>query len=159
MLTPMVFSLLLSGCSPAAVDTRPADQNEDPITIRATGWARARQDLTGPRARLMAERGAQVVAARNLLVRLQELGIETASPRRGSGRLHGHRYSRAIFLEDGTAMVTAEITLNRRQARAYRRANLAVVPIEELATRAAGTASHPASQPAQAATRPAPLVP
>lgn len=85
-------------------------------TVRATGIGRARRDLTGVRARLMAERAAQVVAARNLVAKLQGLsgGSEPPGPPGEvvGGRLAGHRYLPTRYLDDGTAMVTAEVRIS-----------------------------------------------
>jgi hypothetical protein len=77
-----------------------------PYVTQARGVACARPGLRGTQARLMAERGAQVVAARNLLA--QPFGArQRATPgyRHVTGVVAGHRYSPATYLPDGRAEV------------------------------------------------------
>lgn len=107
-----VIGLLGAG---VALAEQPATQ-----TVQATGMARAPQKYQGVRARLMAERGAQVVAARNLAAR--ERGLSVPGEGRSSydtfsGSIRGHRYSPAIHHPDGTAEVTAEVDLPVQPAR------------------------------------------
>jgi hypothetical protein len=77
-----------------------------PHTARAHGSAWARPGLRGTQARLMAERGAQVVAARNLLAR-QQGGRRHVAPgyRHIRGVVRGYYYSPAKYLPDGRAVV------------------------------------------------------
>jgi len=76
---------------------------------RATGTAWARPGLHGPQARLMAERGAQVVAARNLMAQ-EQMGHYHATPgyRHLSGTIGGYRYSPTRYLPDGRAIVAVQ---------------------------------------------------
>ena len=83
--------------------------------VCATGIGRARKGLSGAQARLMAERAAQVVACRNLLVKLQrEAGV---GPGEGGsaiirGTIAGHHYLPTRFLADGTAVVTVVLNVS-----------------------------------------------
>ena len=80
--------------------------------VRAVGIGRARPGLQGPQARLMAERAAQLDAARQLLARTNPGSVQyfPESKRRViQGTLRGHSYWPAQILTDGTAHVTAEI--------------------------------------------------
>ena len=85
-------------------------------TVRATGIGRSPARYTGVRARLMAQRAAQLVAARNLLLKLaatQQGAAERGAPERGrrTRRLRGFRYLPTVFRPDGTAVATIEITV------------------------------------------------
>jgi len=109
----MLISLALSQ-DPAA-GTRPADE---PVIVEAGGYARARAGLTGPQARLMAERGAQVVAARNLLNKLHRLGADDRDPARRAlldSVLAGHRYLPTDFIDGRTAVVRVQVELTADQ--------------------------------------------
>lgn len=84
--------------------------------IMAVGIGRSPGRYKGARARLMAERAAQVVAARNLLAKVSQ----TEMPHRGTGRIRvegrlaGIRYLPTVFHPDGSAEVVAEVTLRGR---------------------------------------------
>jgi hypothetical protein len=74
---------------------------------RGTAWARP--GLSGPQARLMAERGAQVVASRNLLVRESGTRCYVTPPYQHlSGVVSGHQYLPATHLPDGRAVVIVQ---------------------------------------------------
>ncbi len=99
----------------AAQATRPAP---DSVIVEAGGYARAGAGLTGPQARLMAERGAQVVAARNLLNKLHQLGADDRDPTRRAlldGVLAGHRYLPTEFIDGRTAVVRVQVELTADQ--------------------------------------------
>lgn len=79
-----------------------------PSTIQATGSARARPGLRGAQARFMAQRGAQVVASRNLLLQDPSARQYVASGyRQVSGVARSHHYGPIRYLPDGRAVVTA----------------------------------------------------
>ena len=103
MLAHVVATTVISliGASPA----------EPPRTmLRSTGIGRAAPHITGVRARLMAERAAQVVTMRDLLAKRQEIegGRASQSPVTTRGRVQGHRFLPTVFRDDGAAEVTAE---------------------------------------------------
>ena len=80
--------------------------------VRAVGIGRARPGLQGPQARLMAERAAQLDAARQLLAKTNPASVQyfPESKRRViQGTLRGQHYRPAYFSPDGTARVVAEI--------------------------------------------------
>lgn len=80
--------------------------------VRAAGIGRAPAGLEGPRARLMAERAAKIVAGRNLLAKLgyaSAPGQGFARRIRVTGLLRGHRYLPTRYLGDRTAVVTIEL--------------------------------------------------
>ena len=102
MIVASLVMLLMGSEAPTALSGA-----AKPAQARGSAWARA--GLSRPQARLMAERGAQVVAARNLLVR--ESGAPqyvTSSYRHVSGVVSGHRYLRARYLADGGAVVVVQ---------------------------------------------------
>ena len=82
--------------------------------MQAVGIGKSPARYRGARARLMAERAAQVVAARNLLTKVA--GVDM--PYSGTGRIHvegrlsGVRYLPTVFHSDGSAEVVAEIALS-----------------------------------------------
>jgi len=81
--------------------------------VRAVGIGRARPGLHGPQARLMAERAAQLDAARQLLAKTNPSSVSysrDSTHRVIQGTLRGQRYSPARFSPDGTARVVAEIS-------------------------------------------------
>lgn len=94
--------LVLAAAMPAAVAVAQARPRGE-----AVGIARARPGLSAAQSRLMAERGAQVVAARNLLARSagQARGPVTGY-RRVTGTVSGHCYGPARYLPDGRAVVS-----------------------------------------------------
>lgn len=120
ILTTALVFVLLSQAAPPAPTSRPATSTasapaSQPAVVQATGWARARPGLRGVQARLMAERGAQVVAARNLLHKLQTMPADSPqSAERMAGILRGHCFGPATFLPDGTAVVTVEVRVPAR---------------------------------------------
>lgn len=81
--------------------------------VRATGIGRPPKHMTGPQARLMARRAAEVVAVRNLAAKLQGQPIPTGRAGTAHTRLdavvRGFRYLPSRELPDGTIEVTVEL--------------------------------------------------
>ncbi len=89
----------------------PASQPAPRTTLRVTGVGYPPARLSGPRARLMARRAAEVVAQRNLAAELARLstGVGGAGvAHRPSARIAGFRYVAQRDLPDGSVEVTIE---------------------------------------------------
>jgi hypothetical protein len=81
-----------------------------PPEVQAIGTARARAGLSGAQARLMAERGAQVVAARNAVWQsVQPPPGPGRYPVRIGGLIRNHWYGPTHFRPDGTATATVHV--------------------------------------------------
>lgn len=77
--------------------------------VQAVGVGRAPQSMSGAQARLMAERGAQLAAARNLIAattHAPEPAPPAAYGRFVRGRVSGHAYHPTRFQPDGLAVST-----------------------------------------------------
>lgn len=117
------FAVVLAAASVAAGGERPGllsgvrievDEQKRLATLHVAGIGRPRADLRGTQARLMAERGARVVAARNLLVVIQELreGRRALPGRhRIAGTIRNQRYGATEHLPDGTVRVWVQADL------------------------------------------------
>src|SRR5687767_10267471 len=80
--------------------------------IRARGLGRVNPKHSGAQARLMAERAAQIDAARHLLAKSDPRSISSVPGSNRTviqGTLRGHRYHPTRFARDGSARVVAEI--------------------------------------------------
>ncbi len=93
------------GCADPSLAVAPHSR----IVVEAVGIGRPPARMTGPRARMMARRAAEVLAVRNLT---QKLKIDRSrSSRRGtyyesfSGPVQGFRYGEPQFLADGRVLV------------------------------------------------------
>lgn len=89
----------------------PASQPAPRTALRVTGVGYAPARLSGPRARLMARRAAEVVAQRNLAAELARLSTGVGGVRvahRLSARIAGFRYVAQRDLPDGSVEVTIE---------------------------------------------------
>lgn len=74
--------------------------------VSARGWAWSRPGAGRAQSRMLAERGAQVVAGRNLLVREAGAGRYVARGRfQVYGVIRGHRYSPPRHWADGRSVV------------------------------------------------------
>jgi hypothetical protein len=76
------------------------------LYVEAVGIGRPPRGMTGPRARLMARRAAEVQAARNLATKLAGRASEH---RRLRTILRGHEYMPPHFRPDGTVLVRARM--------------------------------------------------
>ncbi len=116
--TVIVMMLNCSGfwAAPPVLPVKGNSVSVDRTVIQAVGIGKPPAKYHGVRARLMAERAAHVVAARNLLAKLN--GVDT--PKTGSGQiriegyLSGVRFLPTVFHGDGSAEVIAEIDINNR---------------------------------------------
>jgi len=102
-----ILSLLVVGMADPG---GPAAGAEGPVgTVRAEGVGRPRPGVTGPRARLLARRAAEVTAVRNLAARL---GCRQACT------IRGFRYVLTEDLDDGSVRVVVEKQIEPRAPRA-----------------------------------------
>ena len=104
--------MLIAAVLCAAAQTASAEPPRE-TTIRATGIGRPPKHMTGPRAKLMARRAAEVVAVRNLAAKLQGQMVPTGragiARSRLDGVVRGFRYLPPRELPDGTITVTVEL--------------------------------------------------
>jgi len=97
MFSPTMIIALSFG-SPSA----PAPAAATPVVVREVGIGQAPPRMRGPQAKLMAQRGAEVAAVRNLT---RKLGLGPGAT------LRGFRYLPPRFLPDGRVEVTVEFDI------------------------------------------------
>lgn len=107
----LIAIMLVMGAATADSTSQPAAGG----VIRATGVGYPPGHMTGGRARLMARRAAEVVAVRNLAVKLSGRQPQTADVGSTYSRLNttiqGFRYLPPRHLPDGSVEVTVEMSL------------------------------------------------
>ena len=114
-MTATAWTLMLFYIMPIA---KPNNQSTE--IIRATGIGQPHEQYQGPQAKKIAEKSAQIAAARNLFVRLrQEQSNEKTSPINilKKSNIHNYRYLPAKFTQDGTAVVIAELTIKSEKSK------------------------------------------
>ncbi|MCP4249936.1 MAG: hypothetical protein GY778_23080 [bacterium] len=119
-----VWSLGAPGPTPAS---RPAPR----ATIQVTGVGYPPAHISGPRARMMALRAAEVVAQRNLaaeLARLSTINRAAATSRRLSARIAGFRYVAQRDRPDGSVEVTIEWSASAARVRVLNSSTSQPVP-------------------------------
>jgi hypothetical protein len=108
--TLAIIALLF--CSGASDEDQASSK---PAVVQASGVGRPPPNMTGPQAKLMARRAAEVIAVRNLAARLQGRAAQHASTGTGHASvdalIRGYRYLPATVLPDGSVEVTVELPL------------------------------------------------
>jgi len=102
---------LIMFCTPISFDS----QNDTIQTVYATGAARYFKRTIGPESSQLAERKAQIAAARNLLTKLEQIkknNKHDPSPQLANGKIRSYRYLPAKYYRDGTVIVTAELVIH-----------------------------------------------
>ena len=102
-------ALVTLGAHPVTVACA-AESGNEPV-VRAVGIGQPPAHMSGPQARLMARRAAEVRATRNLATRSAAGSYSRCSNRARSSAhvVRGHRYVRYRSLPDGMQLVVAEL--------------------------------------------------
>ncbi|MHC4064416.1 MAG: hypothetical protein ACYSUI_07935, partial [Planctomycetota bacterium] len=114
-----ILIVILSTLCAAAQDKAPQPQAGQ--VIRATGVGYPPRHMTGARAKLMARRAAEVVAVRNLAIKLSgdaaAIGRTQAKHSRVNARIRGFRYLPPRYRSDGSVEVTVKLPVTAAAAK------------------------------------------